>query len=81
MINQNQIIQPAIPLILTLFGIAIFTGIIKNLTKKKRKKEDNIKVIIGTVIAIPLITIVFPKLALFFLFIIILLITIKTKIK
>ncbi len=81
MINQSQIIQSAIPLILVLFGISIFTGIIENLTKKKRKKEDNIKVIIGTIIAIPLITIIFPKLALFFLFIIILFTIIEKIIK
>ncbi len=78
MINPEQIITPAIPLLLVLFGTAILSGLIENVTKRKRNTEDNIKVIIGLIIGIPLFAIIFTKLAIFIGLIILVILIIRT---
>ena len=66
-------------MIMALFGAAILSGLIENVTKKKRTKEDDLKVITGLIIGSLLFIIIFPKITLFIIFIIISILFIRKK--
>jgi len=80
MINWGQVIAPAIPMLVVLFGVAILSGILESITKKRRRKtEDSVKVIILLIIVFSIIIIIFPKLLLIIGGIILLILIINKK--
>jgi len=68
---KPNISSDIILMIITLFGAAILSGVIENVTKKKRTKEDDLKVIIGIICGSILFIVIFPKVTFFIIFIII----------
>jgi len=77
----SQMSQGIIFMIMTLFGVAILSGVIENVTKKKRTKKDDSKVITGLIIGSMFFIVVFPKITLFIIFIVISILIIRKKFK
>jgi len=72
-----KITPDIIIMLIAVFGAAILSGVIENITKKKRTKEDDIKLISGLILGTIFFIAAFPKVTIFIIFIIIVIFLIR----